>query len=106
MVLHRIVLAVCLVFLTVSCSPCRRVLIQSQPSGAAIYLYRPDLFSPPAIPEDPATWSYIGLTPLQADSCALRDGLKASWDKRELLLPDYNEQKKINFDFEREEVTF
>ena len=107
--LRRIVLIVFLIpliALMTSCGPCRRVLIQSQPSGAAIYLSRPDLLSPRDFPEGAAGWRYLGRTPLRADSCALRDGLKASWEKQELFLPDYDEQRKINFDFARGEVTF
>jgi len=106
MVLHRIVLAVCLAFLTASCAPCRRVSIQSRPSGAAVYLYRPGILSSPGAIEDASAWRLLGRTPLEADSCALRDGLRANWRKMELPLPDYRGQKKIYFDFERGEVTF
>ncbi len=109
MVLRRIVLTGCLISLlplVTSCGACRRVSIQSRPPGAAIYLSRTDLLGPPSLPEDAAGWRYLGRTPLEVDSCALREGLKASWEKQELFLPDYDEQKKINFDFKWGEVTF
>jgi hypothetical protein len=92
------------IFFILSCTPCRQVTIDSYPPGVSISINTSSYQQSSLVLPQLESWTLLGYTPLTVSACRLNDEIKAAWDGREILFPEYHDSKRIHFDFEKENV--